>query len=201
MQLQTAHLALELAKQVILLDWGTDLHDWVTSPDPKELNSILSGNKKIILVSLPANNTLSTTTSRIYIHQAGIRNQAVAAKLIGSSPKVRGLTQGESYFFLANDARLRIGMHVTAWIPQQTQLFGVLIPDSALVRYFGQSFVYLETRPMTFARYPLTVPKIAGNNYFVQDTTLFGKKIVKTGAQVLLAEEFRNQIPEEDDND
>ncbi len=200
-QLHAARLELELAKEIFILDWGADLFNWVSSPEHTEPSSIVSGNKKIILVSLPANEILSTTISRIFIHQAGIRNQAVEAELIGSSPKVRSLSQGESYFFLANDAKLRTGMHITAWIPKQTQLFGVMIPGSALVRLMGQPFVYLETAPHNFVRYQIIAPEIFGNDYFVPDTRLVGKKVVKTGAQILLAEEFRDQIPEEDDDD
>ena len=200
MQLHKTKLGLELAKEMIILNWGADLYDWVSKQEHAKLSSIIAGNKKIILVSLSANGTLSTT-SKIFIHQAGIRNLAIMAKLIGSSPKIRGLTQGESYFFLANDPRLRTGMQVTAWIPKQTQLFGVMIPNSALVRHLGQSFVYLEATPHYFIRYQISAPELFGNNYFVADTKLVGKKIVKTGVQLLLAEEFRDQIPEEDDDD
>jgi len=200
MQLHSARLELELAKEIIILNWGADLYNWVSRLEYTELSSIVADNKKIVLISLSANETLSTTISRIFIHQAGIRNQAVEAELIGSSPKVSGLTQGESYFFLANDARLRTGMRITAWIPKQTQLSGVMIPDSALVRLMGQAFVYQENAPHNFIRYQITSPERFGNGFFVSDTTLVEKKIVITGAQILLAEEFRNQIPEEDDD-
>ncbi len=200
MQLNTTRLDFEQAKEIILFDWGSTLLDWITTSEHKKLESILAGNEKIILVSLPTNNTLPTETSKIFIHQTGLRNQAIVAELIGPSPKVRGLAQGESYFFLANNPKLRTGMQITAWIPQQTNLSGVLIPNSSLVRHFGQAFVYLETSPQTFSRYQIKDPEISGDHYFVPDANLDGKKIVKTGAQILLAEEFRAQIPEENDD-
>lgn len=92
-------------------------------------------------------------------------------------------------------------MRVTAWLPQQSKTSGVNIPDSALLWHLGQTFVYLQTEPHTFTRHTIIKPIKSPTGFFVQDPHLVGKKIVVTGAQTLLSEEFRSQIPDEDDDD
>ena len=193
-QLDTARLQKKTLQQTFRLNWGEKL-----SSNNNHIASITSGQQVLLSVSLPANKTLPQGTEMIFVHQSGDRKKAIAAKFISAALQADQLSQGESYFFLAANTGLRAGMRVTAWIPQPSKITGAIIPETALLWYLGQSFVYLETQPHLFTRYAISVPVKSPTGFFVQDPGLVGKKIVVTGAQTLLSEEFRSQIPDEDD--
>ena len=194
--LDTTRLQMETMQQNLRLNWGEKL-----SSKNEHILGISSGQQVLLSVTLPANKTLPSETETIFVHPAGNRKKAIAAKFISAALQADQLSQGESYFFLATNTRLRAGMRITAWLPQPSKLSGVIIPETALLWYLGQTFVYLETQPQTFTRHTISEPVKSLTGFFVQDKHLVGKKIVVTGAQTLLSEEFRSQIPDEDDDD
>ena len=91
---------------------------------------------------------------------------------------------------------------ISAWIPHgQETLQGVIIPDSSVVRHLGQSYVYIQLSEEQFVRRSIPIIMRAQQGYFVRHNIFPGEKLVTTGAQMLLSEEFRGQIPDEDDDD
>ncbi len=193
--LDTTRLQMQTLQQSLRLNWGETL-----SSDNKHIASITSGQQVLLSISLPANKTLPLGTESILVHPSGDRKKAIAAKFISAALQADQLSQGENYFFLAANTGLRAGMRITAWIPQPSKLSGVIIPETALLWHLGQTFVYLETQPQTFSRHTISEPIKSPTGFFVQDSGLVGKKIAVTGAQTLLSEEFRSQIPDEDDD-
>ena len=193
--LDTSRLQMETLQQSLRLNWGEKL-----SSNNKHIDSITSGQQVLLSVSLSANKTLPQGTENIFVHPTGDRKKAISAKFISAALQADQLSQGENYFFLATNTGLRAGMRITAWIPQTSKLSGVIIPETALLWHLGQAVVYLETQPQTFTRYTISDPIKSPTGFFVQDPDLVGKKIVVTGAQTLLSEEFRSQIPDEDDD-
>ena len=65
---------------------------------------------------------------------------------------------------------------------------------SALVRVGGKTYAYVQTSPDQFVRkeVPLDAPEAGG--YFTSGNFAPGDKLVVTGAQTLLSEEFKSQI-------
>jgi hypothetical protein len=89
-------------------------------------------------------------------------------------------------------------MNVTAWIPEQnSQLSGVIIPKSALLWSMDQAFVYIKTDD-TFSRRPIHHYSMSGDGYFVSEELKPDEELVIIGGQMLLSEEMRGQIPDED---
>jgi hypothetical protein len=193
--LDTTRLQKETLQQTLRLNWGEKL-----SNDYSHIASITSGLQVLLSVSLSANKTLSQGTEIIFVHPSGDRKKAIVAKFLSAALQTDQFSQGESYFFLAANTGLIAGMRITAWIPQTRKLTGVIIPETSLLWHLGQAFVYLETQPQTFTRHTISGPVKSPTGFFVLDPVLVGKKIVVTGAQTLLSEEFRSQIPDEDDD-
>jgi hypothetical protein len=63
-----------------------------------------------------------------------------------------------------------------------------------------QAFVYLKTEEDTFSRRTLDHYSPMAGGYFISDAIKPGEQIVTKGAQMLLSEELRGQIPSEDDD-
>lgn len=180
------------------LQWGKKLADLVLS---NASSPILAPNAKLLLVTLPPERSLPDPLKTIHIARSAERAPASVANFVSAAPQTSGTFQGETYFFSTDDPTLRIGMRVTAWIAQQqNELEGVMIPAAAVVWHLGQAFVYIQDGASRFERRAIDTSFPTAQGYFVRDPFTAGEKLVGTGAQMLLSEEFRTQIPSEDDD-
>ncbi|GAB4265053.1 MAG: hypothetical protein Kow0065_15860 [Methylomicrobium sp.] len=198
---QAARLQIEAIRNEALLNWGQSLADGFLGDDSAQLSAYVSGRKKLLLVTLPSGSETLDKPDPIRVSRTGHRDQAMLARFISKAPQTDVLIQGESYFFETEQDDIRTGMRVTVFIPsQQDAVVGVLIPASAMLRHLGQNFVYLKTTPNRFHRVRLTAYIDTPDGYFVESELSPGQEVVEVGAQMLLSEEFRGQIPDEDDD-
>lgn len=182
------------------LNWGDKLAEWALSTDSDQLSAFLSGKKTLLQITLPVNKQLASDISSIDIEASGNRSAANKAELISTAPQTDTTAQGESYFFQTDGRRIRVGMRVAAWIPEQSEnQSGVVIPKSALVWHLDQAFVYIKTAEEQFSRRTIDQYSATTGGYFVGNGIKAGEQLVVTGGQMLLSEEFRGQIPNEDD--
>ena len=183
-----------------LLNWGNPLSEWAFAADSEEFSRLISGQQTLLQIVLPPNQTLPAATESIFVARDGLRSKAVKTRFLSLAQDTNEDFQGETFFFIAS-ANIQTGMHVTAWIArEQNNLSGIDIPASALVRHLGQTYVYLQTGDAEFTRHVVATQLQTADGYFVQTGILPGDKLVTTGAQMLLSEEFRGQIPDEDND-
>ena len=184
-----------------LLFWGKELTDWALSNDSDKLGAFLSGRQTLLQITLPANKHLPDNIKTIFIEVSGNRGKAHKAELISMAAQTESVAQGESYYFQTDDKNIITGMNVSAWIPDKNaKLTGVIIPQSALIWYMGQALVYLKTAEETFSRNTINHYSATADGYFIPDAIEPGEQIVTKGAQMLLSEELRGQIPSENDD-
>ncbi len=184
-----------------LLLWGKELTDWALSNDQAKLDAFLSGRQKLIQITLPSHQHLASTIRSIDVEVSGNRSKAHKAEFISAATHTEFVAQGESYFFQSSDRKLLPGMAISAWIPEQSSaVTGVIIPKSALIWYMDQALVYIKTTETTFSRRVLSHYSPNADGYFVPDTLSANQQLVITGAQMLLSEELRGQIPKKDDD-
>jgi hypothetical protein len=200
-QVDAAHYQSTAITDEALLLWGKELTDWALSNDHSKLDAFLSGRQKLIQITLPSHQHLAGTIRSIDVEVSGNRTKAHKAEFISAATQTELVTQGESYFFQSNAKNLLPGMAISAWIPEQsTAVTGVIIPKSALIWYMDQALVYIKTTETTFSRRVLSHYSPTSDGYFVPDTLSSDQQLVITGAQMLLSEELRGQIPKEDDD-
>ncbi len=178
--------------------WG-DLAEWILSGQPDKLAAFLSGKQFLLQIILPSNKKLERNISTIVVEANGDRSKASPAMLIARSIQTDNSISGESFFFKTAAANLRIGMKLQAWIPEQTDArAGVVVPEQTLLWYMDQAFVYIKTGEEGFYRRKINQFSATTGGYFIPDDINPGEKIVVTGGQMLLSEELRGQIPDED---
>jgi multidrug efflux pump subunit AcrA (membrane-fusion protein) len=181
--------------------WGQALTDWALNSKSDNLSDFISGQRKLLQITLPSNKHLAETIKTIVVDTTGNRNLAHKADYISATELTESITQGESYYFQSTDKKIKTGMNITAWIPENDKSdTGVIIPKSALIWNMDQAFVYIKTDEETFHRRIITQYTASNNGYFVANTIESGEKVVTKGAQMLLSEELRGQIPSEDND-
>lgn len=186
-----------IANEAQLL-WGEELSEWVLFDNVAKVKEFLSGQQQLLQITLPSNKQLANEIKTIAIEPYGQRNKARSGVLISRANQIDNNMQGESYFFQVKGDGLNVGMKVSAWIPEALGQTGVVVPESALVWYLDQAYVYIKVTKDAFIRRTIKSFSAAPSGYFIKDELKTGEEIVTTGGQMLLSEELRGQIPDED---
>jgi hypothetical protein len=107
--------------------------------------------------------------------------------------------QGQSFFYTAPaESGLLPGMNVVAFVPTSRATPCVEIPAPAIVWLRGRAWAYFRSGPKTFARREVATNAPAPDGGYYLKNIADGTQVVSHGAQMLLSEEFRSQIQEEE---
>lgn len=199
-QLQAAQVKLENVRNQLLQGWGLVLTEQVLNENGIA-GDLLERKSVLLLVTLEGSQLLPANTGNILINVQGNREQSQSAYYISPASFTDGQIYGQTYFFHTLAADLRKGVYLDAWIPEGNEnSSGVYIPPAAVIWYADKPWVYIKTGTDTFVRTELEEYTVTRDGWFVRKNFREGDEIVLYGAQMLLSEEFRWSIPDEDDN-
>lgn len=120
---------------------------------------------------------------------------ALVAEKVGMAA-ANAATQGVALMYRLKQSGpdLRPRNAVTAYLPQSgASGKQLVIPRVAVVQQEGRAWAYVQTSDERFERRPVPLDHPAGNGYVVSRGFDDGDKIVVTGAQTLLSEEFKSR--------
>jgi hypothetical protein len=186
---------LELEIATVRQSWGDEVAKWVAG-DARSLQSILSRQEVLLQITLTPGDP--TTASRTILLDLP-RSRRATASFVSPFPRVDLRIQGISYLY-KTPARsvLAPGLNLVAHISFGPRIQGVVIPSSAVVWWQGAAWVYNQTATNEFTRLALPTDNPVPEGFFVSEGFSPGEKIIRSGAQALLSEEFRSQIQSED---
>ncbi|MGB8275627.1 MAG: efflux RND transporter periplasmic adaptor subunit [Alphaproteobacteria bacterium] len=179
--------------------WGEVLTRWALDKSSPEFERLLARQDVLLLVTLPAGETLPSETAQVFVARGGDRAQAKPAQYVSPAPGTDPVTQGETHYFRTAADGLRNEMRLDVWIARAaTRETGVVVPPSSIVWATGQAWAYVQIDGEHFVRQPVATGEEAPGGWFVRDGLRPGDRLVSAGAQMLFAEEFRWQIRDED---
>jgi multidrug efflux pump subunit AcrA (membrane-fusion protein) len=120
----------------------------------------------------------------------------VQAEYFDTARTVDPQTQHRGLLFLTGTdiAKLAPGMALAAYVGTGgAPATGVVVPRSAVVRFDGASWVYLQAGEDTFVRREVALDRPLTDGWFVGGDLQAGVKVVVTGAQQLLSEEWKGR--------
>ena len=189
-------------REEAIQQWGPELFHQAVEHEAPLFRQLLERKQVLLRISLPSERRLPDSTQRIRISPAGDRQQAQDAKRISPAPLTDETTQGETWFFITDSTRLRTGMRLDAWIEQgDGPMSGVILPLNAIVWRDGHPWAYVRRGPESFSRRPIGEHHELKQAWFVTQGFSAADEVVIAGAQMLLSEELRRQIPEENEDD
>ncbi|MHB8525334.1 MAG: efflux RND transporter periplasmic adaptor subunit [Candidatus Acidiferrales bacterium] len=190
-----ARQSLALQADAVRQTWGSVIAQWIAD-DSASLDRVFNQSEFLVQVTLPAT-AESRPPARITLEIAG--STQIEARFISPFPQVDPRIQGVSLLYITrNRLGLSPGLNLMAHIPSGPQMRGVVIPESAIVWWQGNAWVYQQTAPGRFVRRLVPTNAPLENGIFVSSGFSPGDEIVVRGAQALLSEEFRSQIQPED---
>lgn len=181
--------------------WGETIANWAAKTADPNLQRLLEYDEVLLQVTLPFDAPTPQADTPLLITPAGSGGQTVKATLVSKSPQTDNTLQGRTYFFRAPAERLRAGMRVSTRLTSGKEgVEGVYVPASALVWYANQAWVYLRQGPDRFVRKLVHADNETDQGWFNAGTLNPGDEVVTTGAQLLLSEEFKYQITNENED-
>jgi multidrug efflux pump subunit AcrA (membrane-fusion protein) len=156
----------------------------------------------LVRIDIPVGDPVAANLSRARIAPAGQEEQTpLNAERVAVSAAIDPHAQGVSLLFRLLGTRfgLRPGLAVTAYLPTAVAgRSGIVIPQAAVVRTGGKARVYLQTSPSKFERRQVSVDLPTTEGYIVRSGFAAGDRIVTTGVESVLSEEFKSQLKEDE---
>jgi len=191
----------QAAKDEINHLWGQEVAAWLLEKNSKAWQRLLTYKDSLLLVTLPVGVFLPDDVSIIRVARNGKQQSARKAYLVSPARISEQNSQGETYFFKTAGANLREGMRLEAWFSLgKTPVSGVFIPDSAMVWNEGQAWAYIQVDEDLYQRRSLQTGIATEGGVIIESGIQAAEQLVIQGAQMLLSEEFRWQILDEDDD-
>lgn len=196
-QLQQANL-----KSSVQLIWGEALASLISGEqNAQELKRILMRQNVLVQVSLPVAASTPTVGSSIQIASLNERATKVKATYISPATNADISGIGKTYYYSAPAESLRVGMRVN--VVQKNsgngESSGVLIPSNAVVWHGGKPWVYVKKQKNQFVRQPISTDIEVDEGWFNTGISA-GSQVVTSGAQLLLSEEFKYLIKNENED-
>ena len=189
-QLQAAEAGENVLETALRQQFGSALARAASAADSQFLQRLASGQAVLLRVTVPSGVPVN---SEISIDVPG--ETPFPARKISASPQADPAVQGSPYFYMAEHA-LPVGTRVSARVPQEAaSTAGLLVPESAIVWYGGERWVYAKTAPNRFTRRYLPAPVTTDRGVVVTGGLRAGDEVVVQGAELLLSEELRPQGP------
>jgi hypothetical protein len=137
----------------------------------------------------------------IKLTQAGGNDKPIVAHYLSPALQADSEVAGRTFWYRAPGSALRVGMRVAAMLEDTTSARnGVSIPYSAQVWHAGKAWVYVKRSDGNFERREVATKESTGDGWFNGAPYKLGDLVVVSGAQLLLSEEFRYQIKDENDD-
>jgi hypothetical protein len=189
-------------QSAIKLQWGEALAKLVFDDKlPPHLANLLDRKNVLIQVSLPlstATPSLSSTITVIPLNEVSTRIYAV---YVSPAPNSDASGVGKTFYYSAPADLLRVGMRVNVETRQNASdaASGVIIPSSAVVWYAGKPWAYFKKTNDQFVRKPISADTEVAGGWFNTNISA-DSEVVVSGAQLLLSEEFKYLIKNENED-
>ncbi|MGR8947734.1 MAG: hypothetical protein ACU84Q_06775 [Gammaproteobacteria bacterium] len=194
-------IKLDNIRAEMLQRWSPIITEMALQETSEIFDRLLKQEEYLVLLSLRPEQKLSSDSTFAYINRDDERSTARQAYVISPAPFSEMNLGGETYFLRTAADQLRIGMRLHVWLPGTGYSgTGIGIPNEAIVWYAGKAWAYVQIDEDTFSRRSLSESHKKPGGWLVNDNFAVGDRIVVSGAQTLLSEEFKWAIPDEDDD-
>ena len=172
----------------IKLEYGSILVDDVLS-ERKIFTSLINNSSSLLVIE----NVNLTNKNRNYKFN---NEELIFLNPYNGNSNLRGNVG----IFLLQNIKISSNSKLTVFLENEDLIDGYFIPESALLYHGGKVWAYFRENNELFYKEEITNFYSIDNNKVFSTNSLLNLNIVVSGAQILLAEEFRSQIMQEDDD-
>jgi len=182
-------------------EWGATLTDMALQPSASGIAALAEGRELLAQVTVPQEHADAVVRGALQLVPAGQRGHRVAARYVAPAPRASQSLPGATYFYRVSAAGLRVGMRVAGELKLPgAAIEGVIVPERAVVWHAGRAWCYVKDENDTFLRTPVDTSRAVEGGWFNASGFEKGQEVVVTGAQLLLSEELKYQIRNENED-
>ena len=182
--------------------WGEAVTAWATNPDSQNMRALQQQSAFLVQMVFPYDHARAGQRGAISIAPTMARGNAHAASFVGDSPQVDPSYPGETFFYLVNGGGLRAGMRVAARVRAGgAPVEGFIVPSAAVVWHAGKAWCYVKDDDgQSFERHEVATTDEVEGGWFNATGFDDDDAVVISGAQLLLSEELKYQIRNENED-
>jgi hypothetical protein len=200
-RVQGAEQAAESIRDELRASWGPALTEWAIDPDEPRFAALAAQRAVIVQVAFPYELQSSAGRAPLTVSPAAARGTQLPARYLSPAPRTDASLPGVTYFYLVESQALRAGMRVAGSLALDAKARkGVAVPEAAVVWHGGRAWAYVREAPTTFVRKPVSTAQEIGSAWFNAEGFAPGDEVVVAGAQLLLSEELKFQIRNENED-
>lgn len=200
-RLAALELAAETLRTDLQVDWGDKLSALASDRGARIFDSLSARKEVLIRVVMPHEIPRDFSAARLHVGPAGAPQAPGTARYLGPAPQADPGSAGGTHFYVTDGGSLRQGMRLAGYLEQNVDAQdGVLIPDAAVVWQGGKAWCYVREEDGEFVRREVIATQELPGGWFQAEGYEVGEQVVIRGAQLLLSEEQKFQIREENDD-
>lgn len=193
---QNAQQAINVLKSTALLRWGPVVAGWVERNSP-QLDALLMQRRFLLQVTGTTASPFAAPKQAIVQFADGTHG---TGRFVSIIPQLDPRLQTPSVLYvIATHPGLVPGINLSVFLPSGSERSGVVVPTNAVVWSQGNAWCYVEEKPGKFVRTAVLTTNPNAQGWFVTEGISSGERVVISGAQTLLSEEFRSQIQADQD--
>jgi len=181
--------------------WGPAITAWATDPSGTSFDALASQKSVIVQIAFPHELQAAAGNAPLSVAPVSARTTRRPARFLSASPQTDAGLPGATFFYLVEGQGLRAGMRVAAELKLGGKSReGVAVPEAAVVWHGGKAWAYVKADDKTFVRKLVSTDNEIGDAWFNVDGFSSGDEVVVSGAQLLLSEELKFQIRNENED-
>jgi hypothetical protein len=200
-RLAAAEQSAAAAQDTIRAGWGDALARWATDPESAAFQSLAQQREVLAQITFPYDLSAQAGRAPLSLAPVSAPTEARSARFVSAAPQTDAAMPGVTYFYVVSAHGLRVGMRVAGQLKLGgNSREGVVVPSAAVVWHGGKAWAYVKDEDDLFVRKEVSTARELGNGWF--DATHFqpGDEVVVSGAQLLLSEEQKFQIRNENED-
>lgn len=200
--ISTNALQIKNLQTSIRLKWGESLAALALNNQlSARFNDLLSRKKVLVQISLPMSASNPHKDDTIMVSPLSGDVDPISATYVSAATQTDRNGVGKTFYYSAPSEFLRIGMRVSAEVASTNDdtIHGIVIPSNAVVWYAGKPWAYFKQGEEQFVRQPISAETEIDSGWFNQGLST-DSEVVVSGAQLLLSEEFKYLIKNENDD-
>ncbi len=197
-KLAAAEQTANTLKESLRAGWGDTVASWAGDPGSKVFANLSGQRDVLVQMIIPYELRQQAAKSPLQVGPMGLREGLRDARYVAPARSADTGLAGATFMFLTDAKDLRQGMRIVGRLGLDGEAReGVLIPPSAVVWHGGKAWVYVQEDTEKFVRREVNTQEELPAGWFNASGYEAGDKVVIRGAQLLLSEEQKFQIREE----
>lgn len=181
--------------------WGPAITGWAADPSGGSFDALASQQSVIVQVAFPHELQAAAGNAPLSVAPVSSRSTRRAARFLSASPQTDAGLPGATFFYVVDGHGLRAGMRVAGELKLGGKArAGVAVPEAAVVWHGGKAWAYVKQDDKSFVRKLVSTDNEIGDAWFNVDGFKGGDQVVVSGAQLLLSEELKFQIRNENED-